>query len=414
MAGLDIGSDAAAEVLQSAKASADVIRGVNALASSFSLDKSGEGKNDAASNGEQLDSNVGEKVPVAAEGGLVVDSNYYLNRKEHYASLQRNNSSSKSGKNAALLTESENVCICQRCFRLQTYGQVEESLRPGWSSNELLTPERFEGLLSSIKDTEAVVLCIIDVFDLQGSLLANLRQIAGRNPIVIAANKVDLLPTDVSESRLIGWIHSEVKQFCGLVSPRDREEKSTKEFFARGWSARLKENDFAGVLSRNNVHLVSCQSGYGMEKLMRNLITLAGDNGQKVYVMGAANVGKSSFINRLLNTNYQSDKKTKSPKKDIPQATVSNLPGTTLDFIKIRLPNGITMIDTPGLINKGQLTSRLTLEELKQVIPIKPINAITLRVTEGKCILLGALAKVELLDVSNLLLLIISYLPTLC
>lgn len=91
--------------------------------------------------------------------------------------------------------------------------------------------------------------------------------------------------------------------------------------------------------------------------------------------MGAANVGKSSFINRLLESDYKkgvagADKKRSSAaqrKDQTPQATVSNLPGTTLNFLKIKLPNGVTMIDTPGLINKGQLTSRLTTAELRQV-----------------------------------------------
>ena len=60
--------------------------------------------------------------------------------------------------------------------------------------------------------------------------------------------------------------------------------------------------------------------------------------------MGAANVGKSSFINRLLENNYNGQSKRKDrgkpqkPNKDVPQATVSNLPGTTLDFIKIKVP----------------------------------------------------------------------------
>ena len=45
----------------------------------------------------------------------------------------------------------DSVCICQRCFRLQQYGQVEENLRPGWSDHELLTPERFEDLLTGIQ-----------------------------------------------------------------------------------------------------------------------------------------------------------------------------------------------------------------------------------------------------------------------
>jgi hypothetical protein len=94
----------------------------------------------------------------------------------------------------------------------------------------------------------------------------------------------------------------------------------------------------------------------------------------------------------------------KKKNKDVPQATVSNLPGTTLNFLKIRMPNGITMIDTPGLLNYGQLTSKLSFEELKYVIPAKPINTVTLRITEGKAILLGGLASVELLEVNSFIL----------
>jgi hypothetical protein len=47
----------------------------------------------------------------------------------------------------------------------------------------------------------------------------------GKNPIVIAANKVDLLPKDVSNVRLINWIHQEVKEYCDLLSPKDSENE---------------------------------------------------------------------------------------------------------------------------------------------------------------------------------------------
>ena len=40
----------------------------------------------------------------------------------------------------------------------------------------------------------------------------------------------------------------------------------------------------------------------------------------------------------------------------------------------------------------------MTTAELRQVIPAKPINAVTLRVSEGKCVLLGGLATVELME----------------
>ena len=35
----------------------------------------------------------------------------------------------------------DRTTICQRC---QQYGQIENSLRPGWSQYELLTPAYFE------------------------------------------------------------------------------------------------------------------------------------------------------------------------------------------------------------------------------------------------------------------------------
>jgi ribosome biogenesis GTPase A len=209
------------------------------------------------------------------------------------------------------------------------------------------------------------------VFDLKGSLLKNLKQIAGTNPIVIAANKVDLLPKDVSPIRLTSWIHAEAKEFCDLRSPKEVEEVKRQEMILHGWH-RADKVDEEGLLRRSNVHLVSCQSGVGMTDLMGSLMGLAIDNGNKVYVMGAANVGKSSFINRLLESDYKkgvSEQRNggRNKKDQTPQATVSNLPGTTLNFLKIKLPNGVTMIDTPGLINRGQLTSRLTTEELRMV-----------------------------------------------
>jgi ribosome biogenesis GTPase A len=303
------------------------------------------------------------------------------------------------------------VCICQRCYRLQAYGQVEQSLRPGWSDHDLLTPEHFQNLLAGIRDTNAVVLCLVDLFDLEGSILKNLKQIAGPNPIVIAANKADLLPRDASEARLTNWIHSEVRHVCGLKSPRENEAEVKAEIEERGWSKRTPDDD-DGVLRRSNIHLVSCSNGKGMKSLLNSVMAMAADNGNRVYVMGAANVGKSSFINNMLedvyekkgskadnsNKNMKSRQNKKVKNKSTPQATVSNLPGTTLNFLNIRLPNGVTMVDTPGLINEGQLTTKLTTDELRQVIPATPINPVTLRCGEGKTVMVGGLAKVEVLE----------------
>lgn len=104
-----------------------------------------------------------------------------------------------------------------------------------------------------------------------------------------------------------------------------------------------------------------------MDKLLADLMEKANLHGKKIHVMGAANVGKSSFINRLLENAKLTIKtrhggkagKLKIANRNTPMATVSNLPGTTLDFIKLKLPNGVTMIDTPGLLSASQLTSKV-------------------------------------------------------
>ncbi len=86
-----------------------------------------------------------------------------------------------------------------------------------------------------------MVLCIVDIFDLRGSILTNLRNIVGTNPIVIAANKIDLLPVDVSLLRVQSWIHNEIKQICGYRSPRDEEDSN--EYFAGNGNAERQEQD---------------------------------------------------------------------------------------------------------------------------------------------------------------------------
>jgi ribosome biogenesis GTPase A len=151
--------------------------------------------------------------------------------------------------------------------------------------------------------------------------------------------------------------------------------------------------------------------------LVESLIDEAKEHGKTIHVMGAANVGKSSFLNRILQpsdsmaedlvkagaTGLAKNRRRPGKKvvSTVPAITVSNLPGTTLDFLKIKLSNEITMIDTPGLINPGHLTSKLTTTELKEIIPAKPINAITLRLEEGKCVLIGGLASIEFTQVSS-------------
>ena len=86
-------------------------------------------------------------------------------------------------------------------------------------------------------------------------------------------------------------------------------------------------------------------------------------------------------------------------KSDAPRGfTTSSLPGTTLNFLRLTSLGASAIVDTPGLILRHQLTSSLEPEELKSVMPVKRVDHVTLRVGEGKSVLLGGLARVEFIE----------------
>ena len=153
-------------------------------------------------------------------------------------------------------------------------------MRPGWSDHKLLTPEKFEDLLHTISDTSTVILLVIDLFDLQGSLLSNLKKIVGKNPVVVAANKIDLLPTDASKHRLISWVYDVVRAHCDLISLKEYGMNVGGKLQYQGWTREKTEG--VGVLERKNIHLVSCRNGIGMDDLIASLMQLASLNGNQV------------------------------------------------------------------------------------------------------------------------------------
>lgn len=275
--------------------------------------------------------------------------------------------------------------ICKRCHGLQNFGSVEESLRPGHTDEPLLSQQAFRDLLKPIRDKPAVIIALVDLFDFSGSVLPELDAIAGENnPVILAANKADLLPDSMGQIRAENWVRREL-EYLGIQSLSNQ---------------------------RGVVRLVSCKTGFGVTALMAKARGIAADmDCDDIYVVGAANAGKSTLINHMLAKNeekkpYQTSYKPKKKRAGNANAhkggvTTSPLPGTTLKFIKIDLGDNKSLYDTPGLLVPGTLTQLLTPEELKMVVPKKKVEAITFRVAAGKCVLVGGLARIEVVGDSK-------------
>lgn len=240
--------------------------------------------------------------------------------------------------------------LCKRCHGLQNFGTVEQKLRPGWTDEPTLSQEEFKKLLMPLKQKTAVILALVDLFDFSGSVLPELDEIAGDNPVILAANKADLLPSEMGQTRAENWVRRELEY--------------------------LNVRSIANI--GGAVRLVSCKTGFGVPGMIEKAKSLAEDMDCDIYVVGAANAGKSTLVNFLLDENnpnkstrFEGKKRAGNANKWKGSVTTSPLPGTTLKFIKIELGGGKNLYDTPGLLIPGSLTDRLTPEELKIVVPKK-------------------------------------------
>ena len=269
--------------------------------------------------------------------------------------------------------------ICKRCFDLQHSGKVDVSLRPGWTEDPLLAQATFRKLLKPIATRKAVIIALVDLFDFAGSVLPELDNIAGSNPVIVAANKADLLPSKMGPVRAEQWVRRELK-YLGIKS-------------------------LANV--GGAVRLVSCKTGDGVYPMLDKARQLADEMECDIYVVGAANAGKSTLINYILrNRKSELDKlpgkkRAGNKNKYKTAVTASPLPGTTLRFIKVMLPEGKNLYDTPGLLVPGTLTHMLTPEELKLVVPRKRVEPVTYNVANGKCVMIGGLAYVGVVGESR-------------
>lgn len=234
--------------------------------------------------------------------------------------------------------------ICKRCFRLKHYNEVQDVE---------LTSEDFLNMLKSLRNEDGLIVNVVDVFDLEGSMIHRLKDIVGKKKVVLVANKIDILPKAINKRRVEIWLRNRAKDFG---------------------------------LNPDEVVLISAFKNQGIDELLDTIEKVR--NNKDVYVVGTTNVGKSTLINRLI-------EKSVGEKEVI---TTSHFPGTTLDMIDIPLDDDSYMFDTPGIIQSHQMTHYVTDKELKIVMPKKEIKPKVYQLNEEQSLFLGGLVRVDYLQ----------------
>lgn len=231
--------------------------------------------------------------------------------------------------------------LCQRCFRIKHYNDAVEVA---------VDAEEYFRMLGHIADTDSLVLHIVDIFDFEGSLIGGLRRWVGGNPVLLAVNKIDLLPKSVNPNRIVNWVRRQTKEHG------------------------LKVLDVA---------LCSAKRNFGFDRLIELLERYR--NGRDVYVVGATNVGKSSLINRLIRDYSELDE----------ELTVSRYPGTTLNMIRIPLDDGRFMIDTPGIVYPYRLTEMAPKSAMGALVPEQPLKPAVYQLNDRQTLFFGGFARFD-------------------
>ncbi|HEX6593124.1 MAG TPA: ribosome biogenesis GTPase YqeH [Bacillota bacterium] len=242
--------------------------------------------------------------------------------------------------------ERENI-LCKRCFRLKHYNEV---------TDVSITDDDFLKMVSTIRNAKGLVVHVLDIFDVSGTMIGSLPRISGDRPILLVGNKIDLLPKSTNKRKLKDWLRQS----------------------AREVGIRVQD-----------VFLISSTKGYGIEELMEQMDHYR--NGRDVYIVGATNVGKSTFINRLIKQSVGMD--------DV--ITTSYYPGTTLGFIEIPLDDRTFLYDTPGIVNDQQMVHYVSEHDLKVISPQKEIKPRVYQLHDQQTLFFGGLARLDILKGSK-------------
>ena len=235
--------------------------------------------------------------------------------------------------------------LCQRCYRLQHYGE---------SHDEALLAPDYKSVFSKLMKNNALIFYVVDLFALESSIIQELTPFIKDSPILVVANKRDILPRDINDNKLREFVYN--------------------KFLAEG----IKVKD---------VICSSAFKNYNIDEIIE-----AGKkwkHGNDVYIVGASSVGKSSLINCLL-------KNIKNETRNL--ISTSPYPGTTVQTITIPIDNKSNIYDTPGIVPYNTMYACMEKSVLKYIIPKTTIKPIIYQLNAKQSIFMGGVARFDFVE----------------
>lgn len=271
-----------------------------------------------------------------------------------------------------LIEQGEEV-YCKRCYDIRHHNKLYDTV---------ITDEYYYKNLSFIKDTKSLIIYLVDVLNIETSFIPNLKDIIGNNPILILINKIDVMPKSLKlkniEKFTFDYAKANKLNIIGTMLISSKNKKNIGEVIERIKRLRIKKDKTAYY-----------KPGYkpGVTDVKKE------KRFDDCYVMGCTSVGKSTFINALIEYTNPNVKN---------RLTTSNQYHTTQDMIKIPLDSKNYIIDTPGIINKSSYCAYLDHKSQKIITPTNYIKPRTYQLNPSQTIFIGALARIDFIEGENI------------
>ncbi len=235
--------------------------------------------------------------------------------------------------------------LCKRCYRLIHHNESPDSH---------YTNEDFLQILKQVEQEDCLVIYLLDFFDFIGSNIIEVERVIRNKDHIIVANKIDLMPKAVKETKLKRWFLNEVKK---------------------------RKFDPLDIL------LISAKKKRNIDELLTTIDQYR--NGRNVYVVGATNTGKSTLINGIISAVTGDSREV---------ITTSYFAGTTLNTIQIPFDDNTFLIDTPGIINEHQITTYLEKDSLDIIVANAEIRPETYQLNPQQVLFITGLVRMRFID----------------
>ena len=232
--------------------------------------------------------------------------------------------------------------LCERCFKIRNYNDYKFVMKDN---------SDYIHILKDISKTKDLVVLVVDLFNISKNL-ENISKYINNN-ILLVLSKRDLLPKSCYDKKFIEYFNN----------------------------YNLKIVDSVVISSNKN---------YNLDELYNKINHYKTSN--KVYIVGFTNSGKSTLINKIIYNYSNLDTK----------ITTSNLPSTTIDCIEVKVNDNLILIDTPGLLDEGDISNNIDSKTLKKIIPTKEIKPITYQIKYKQTIFIDNLVRLELANSNNI------------